>query len=93
MPSVQPGFGPLSKIKDEPWMSEPRLWVTGSGVTHAASCCGMVGRGIVSKLLCGGGSTFWPHGTTYYGARYGKPKLRFCRKCIAAIRVKSNAGK
>ena len=68
-------FGPHRQ-----WKGRAVLWVVRDGVLHVASHAATLGRGIVSKLLCGGASTFFPEGDTWYSMK--RQGYRFCRKCI-----------
>jgi hypothetical protein len=81
-PKAKPNFG-----KHTEWKSEPVLWVTRDGVLHIArSAATMLGAnrgGVVSKVLCGGGSTFCPEATTWYDMK--RRGHRFCRKCVKAL--------
>lgn len=81
-------FGP-----HEPWKGAAVLWVIRGGVMHVArSSATMFTKDrarIVSKILCGGASTFWPVGDTWYSQR--RQGKRFCRKCIARLRLTKGA--
>lgn len=75
---ISPNFGPHAE-----WKSQAILWVTRDGVLHVARHSATTGRGVVSKIHCGGGSTFWPEATTWYDMK--RRGQRFCRKCVASI--------
>jgi hypothetical protein len=55
----------------EPWMGRPTLWAERSGIHHVALSAATVGRGVVTRLACGGASTMWGvEVTTWYGQKH-----------------------
>lgn len=80
----------LRAVRAEPWMARLVLWASRDGVRHVAMSSATTGYGVVSRLACGGATTFWPDAMTWWNVRrHGQP---VCRKCAAILRAAGEAG-
>lgn len=73
------------------WKGRAVIWARRNGVDHVAAVAASLGRGIVSRLLCGGASTMWPTSTTWYSQRRRGQKM--CRKCVAKLVAAGERGR
>lgn len=77
----EPDYGPHAE-----WKSALVLWGTRNGVRHVVTRAALVGRGVVSKVACGGATSFWIESGTWYGQKGRGHK--FCRKCVAWLEAR-----